>query len=515
MSLSALYNGASGMVALGTGMQVISNNLANLNTTAFKERLALFQDLSYSSETTPSNLQTNISQLGHGVTTSSISTRFYEDGGFEASNEATDLAISGSGFFQVSQGDTVHYTRAGNFRLNVDGELVDSSGFVLNARPIENGETGSLQPVVLTPERQEMAAKATTAVTLGVNIGSTVDTSTDAVNPFFNLAQRWNGTSDDPLASSAYAFTNDFKVYDATGKSHTLTLYADSVSTDTQGLKVYEYVVGMNPAEDARNISDSGAGLLMAGTLIFSTSGQLMSMSAYVPTEGSNPSDLSTWVPASEGENGPAMNVSFVTSSSDSGTEAGVTSQTISLDLGLGAQWSRASGSPAEIGNDITRVPGYSQAIDPPVGGSTATGPYVSTAYDGSSVQNYSSQNGYTNGYLVRVAFTDEGIMQATYSNNMTADLFQVPLFNFIGVQGLYAEGLNHFTPTDESGEAIEGIAGSSNFGKIYGSTLEVSNVDMARQMTQMIMNQRSYQFNSKTIQTADAMIQKAMELKR
>ncbi len=511
MSLSALYNGASGLVALGNGMQVVSNNLANLNTTAYKERLALFQDLTYSMETTPSNLQTNISQTGHGTMLAAISTRFYENGGFETSTAATDLAISGSGFFQVTRGDAVHYTRAGNFRLNNAGELVDASGFVLSARPIENGGTGALQPAVITPERREMAARATTAVQLGVNIGSQTDKSVNAANPFFSLAQRWNGTADEPLSSGAYAFANDFRVYDATGKSHTLTLYADGVTTDAQGMKVYEYVVGMNPAEDARNMSGAGAGLLMAGTLIFSPAGQLLSMSAYVPTEGSDPSDLSTWVPASEGENGPAMNVNFAVSNAS----AENTPQTISLNLGLGDQWSRANGSPAGIGTDITRVPGYSLAVNPPANGGGASGPYASTAFEGDSAQNYANQNGYANGYLVRVAFTEDGIMRATYSNNMTADLFQVPLFNFRGVQDLHAEGMNHFTPTDASGEAMEGVAGSENFGTIYGGALELSNVDMARQMTQMIMIQRNYQFNSKTVQTADAMIQRAMELKR
>lgn len=514
MSLSALYNGASGMVALGSGMQVISNNLANLNTTAYKERLALFQDLTYSMETTPSNLQTNISQSGRGVKLAGISTRFYENGGFEASNEATDLAISGSGFFQVTHGDTVHYTRAGNFRLNKDGELVDSSGFVLSARPLENGGVGELQPAVITPEKREMAAKATTSVKLGVNIGSSADNVANAANPFFSLAQRWNGAAEEPLLSGTHGFANDFKVYDSTGKSHTLTMYADGVSTDAQGIKVYEYVIGMNPAEDARNLPETGAGLLMAGTLMFSPSGQLLSMSAYVPTEGSDPSDLSTWVPAGEGENGPAMNASFVVPSSDPNVPASSTSQTISLDLGLGAQWNRASGSPADIGTDITKVPGYAAALNPPVGGG-ASGPYASTAYDGQSAQNYANQNGYAKGYLMRVAFTEDGTMRGTYSNNMTVDLFQVPLFNFIGVQGLHAEGMNHFTPTEESGEALEGVAGSENFGKIYGNSLELSNVDMARQMTQMIMTQRNYQFNSKTVQTADSMIQKAMELKR
>lgn len=515
MSFCALYTGASGMIALGNGMQSISNNLANVNTTAFKEQLTLFQDFAYTMETTPSNLQTNFSQLGHGVNVADVSTRFYENGGFQSSNEATDLAISGSGFFQVTQGDKIHYTRSGNFRLNKDGELVDASGFVLSARPIENGRTGELQPAVITPEKRELAAKPTTAVKLGVNIGSETDKTVDVDNPFFSLAQRWNGAAEEPISSGAASFTNDLKVYDSTGKSHRLTLYADTVTTNAQGLKVYEYVVGMNPAEDARNLPKNGAGLLMAGNLVFSPSGQLMSMSAYVPTEGSDPSDLSTWVPAQEGENGPAMNVSFVVPSSDPNTPASSTSQSISLDLGLGSQWDRASGSPAAIGTDVTRIPGYDKALNPPAGGSVASGPYASTAYEGSSGENYATQNGYAQGHLVRVAFTEDGTMRATYSNNITADLFQVPLFNFIGVQNLQGEGMNHFTPTPESGEAIEGVAGTENFGKIYGNSLELSNVDMARQMAQMIITQRGFQFNSKTIQTADSMLQKAMELKR
>jgi len=514
MSLSALYNGASGMVALGNGMQVISNNLANLNTTAYKERLALFQDMTYSMETTPSNLQTNFSQSGHGVNLAAISTRFYENGGFEATNESTDLSISGSGFFQVTRDDKVHYTRAGNFRLTKDGELVDPSNFVLSGRVMENGVAGELQPVIIGPEKQEMAARATTAVTLGVNLGSETDSIANAAHPFFSMAQRWNGADESSLLSGTYGFSNDFKVYDSTGKSHTLTLYADGVTTNAQGIKVYEYLVGMNPAEDARNISARGAGLLMAGTLMFSASGQLLSMSAYVPTEGSDPSDLSTWVPAAQGENGPAMNATFAVPSSGPNVPAGTTSQSISLDLGLGSQWSNAGGNPAAIGTDITKVPGYGAAMNPPIGGG-ASGPYVTTAYNGQSAQNYASQNGYAKGYLTRINFTEDGIMRATYTNNMTVDLYRVPLFNFVGVQGLHAEGMNHFTPTPESGEALEGIAGNDNFGDIYGSSLETSNVDMARQMSQMIITQRNFQFNSKTVQTADAMIQRALELKR
>lgn len=512
MSFSALYTGATGMTALGTGLQVISNNLANQDTVAFKEGLALYQDLVSSLETTPSNLQTNFSQLGHGVTLMDVSTRFYENGTFRASNTATDLAIEGSGFFQVTSGDRVHYTRAGNFRLNNEGALVDPSGFVLSARPIADGARGDIEPAVITPEKQEMPAKATSQVKMGLNIGSSADSVVNTENPFFSLAQSWNGArQDEPVGTTG--FTNTFQVYDSTGKSHTLTMYADAVTTNAQGLKVYEYVIGMNPAEDARDVSARDAGMLMAGNLIFSASGKLMSMSAFTPTEGSDFSDLSTWTPAQGGENGPAMNLSFLTAPAADGEAPGRVDQTLSLDLGLGGAWTRSSGTPADIGADPSKLAGYTDARQGRL--TAASGPYATTAFNGASSQNYASQDGYASGSLVRVEFTSDGVMRGTYSNNQTVDLYQVPLFNFRGVQGLNAEGNNHFTPTTESGEALEGVPGTDNFGSIKGSSLEVSNVDMARQMSQMIITQRDFQFNSKTVQTADSMLQKAIELKR
>ena len=96
--MSSLYIGAVGMIALGDGMQVVANNLANVNTVGFKERMALYQDLYNSYLTAPSNNVTNLSQQGHGVKLSAISTRFYETGALQAGNDSMDMAISGKAF---------------------------------------------------------------------------------------------------------------------------------------------------------------------------------------------------------------------------------------------------------------------------------------------------------------------------------------------------------------------------------------------------------------------------------
>ena len=105
--MSSLYIGSTGMIALGESMQTVSNNLANMNTVAFKERMHLFEDLISTPVPTPSSgigrnnnsTPTNYSQMGQGVRTSAVITRFYENGGIEKGDRVTDLCIGGKGFF--------------------------------------------------------------------------------------------------------------------------------------------------------------------------------------------------------------------------------------------------------------------------------------------------------------------------------------------------------------------------------------------------------------------------------
>ena len=105
--------------------------------------------------------------------------------------------------------------------------------------------------------------------------------------------------------------------------------------------------------------------------------------------------------------------------------------------------------------------------------------------------------------------------MSIMYDNGKSQAMYQIPLFIFRGEQDLKAEGGNLYSATLDSGEAIEGAANEENFGKIVSTSLEMSNVDVARQFAHMISNQRGFQFNSKIITTSDSMLQKALELKR
>ncbi len=499
--LRALYSGASGMKTLSQGMQAVSNNLANVNTVGFKQQQALFEDLMSQYAGTGNSASTSISQVGLGSRLTSIRT-MYGQGPYESGTDITDLSINGKGFFQVTSGDKIHYTRAGNFRFDKDGNLVDPNGFVLNGRPILDGAEGTATGISLPPGengRNIMPAKATTSITAINNLGSG-DRSSDAANPFFSLLSKWNGAADSPLGDSAYSYKQAIKVYDASGNAHDVTIYFDGAG-ESGGNKYFEFVVGMDPAHDGSALAGtSGAGLLMAGTLTFNSSGQLVNMSAYTPT-GADATNLGNWAPASFGADGlPQFSATFA---------GGGGAQGVGLDLGLSSSsgaWTAGAGSPAAVGSDASNLTGMA-------GASLAA--LSTTAYGGSSSEIRSRQDGYGQGFLAGIDINSEGIISGRYSNGQSADLYRITLYRFTSEDGLRREGMNHFSATRESGAAEEGLPDTENFGTVAAKTLEQSNVSMEREFVNMIIYQRGFQTNSKSIMTADAMIQRALELKR
>jgi flagellar basal-body rod protein FlgG len=127
MALDALYSAATGMYAQQTALDNISNNLANVNTTGFKSGRTAFSDLLYS-DLTPQQAAKQGSQEGLGVQVSAIQTQMGQ-GNLQTTGNATDLAIQGQGFFEVTQGNgTKAYTRAGAFTADASGNLVTPTG---------------------------------------------------------------------------------------------------------------------------------------------------------------------------------------------------------------------------------------------------------------------------------------------------------------------------------------------------------------------------------------------------
>lgn len=497
--MRSIFTGATGLKTLAEGMQVVGNNLANLNTVGFKQSMMLYQDMTSQIEGPGSASVTAVPQVGMGSRVGDVRTLFTQ-GSFETGSDITDLALSGKGFFQVTKDGYTHYTRAGNFRFTNDGTLTDPNGYAVTGIPITNGAEGSVGPLKLPLNDKKqiiLAPKATTTITQALNVGVTTDSTTDAANPYFSLVGAWNGTATPPLGSGAYGYHQTQRVYDSAGKAHDLEIYFDGAPGPGNGNKVVEYLVTMPPAQDgSANAGTAKAGLLMSGTLTFNSSGQLIDMSAFAPT--GDASVLGNWAQAPIVGGSPQFNATFT----------GGAAQAMTLGFGLtGATgWTGGAANAAAVGTTAAQLPSM---------GTTTRASIATIAYPGTSSAMYTKQDGYTEGYLMNLQVNREGIMSGKYSNGESADLYRIPVFRFISQENLRHEGMNHFSATTTSGAAEMGKANTSNYGAMSSNALEQSNVDVAREMVNLITTQRGFQSNSKIVTTADAMIQKALEIKR
>src|SRR5208337_3263573 len=125
----------SGLDASNSALNTISNNLANLNTTGYKDSTVNFQDMFY--QLLGSNGSGDQLQVGAGTSVSSIETNF-SGGTVQYTDVSTDVAITGNGFFVVQDGSNTYYTRAGDFTQNSSGYLVTSDGYEVMGYPATN-----------------------------------------------------------------------------------------------------------------------------------------------------------------------------------------------------------------------------------------------------------------------------------------------------------------------------------------------------------------------------------------
>ena len=174
--LSSFFSGISGLMANSYGINVVGNNIANVNTIGYKGARATFQDVLYQSVFGTAGT----SQIGRGTALSSVDTLFAQ-GSFESTSEPTDLAIGGKGFFVVRQlnGDdpatdqtnSLYYTRAGQFRFDKEGYLVNPAGYLLQGRQIDrvtHTPFGVDDDVLISPEPSE--PRATTLIAMAANL---------------------------------------------------------------------------------------------------------------------------------------------------------------------------------------------------------------------------------------------------------------------------------------------------------------------------------------------------------
>lgn len=510
----SMYTGISGLQAQSQATSVVSNNLANSTTTGYKSSSISFEDVFYSTVYAGGS----VDQVGNGVTVSSITTDFSQ-GAYQSTNTVTDVAINGDGFYIVEDPDTgsTYYTRDGGFIFDTNGYLVDSHGNRVQGWETDDGSiTGGLVDIRL--DNSQSPPLASSEITFALNLDSTeTDNTESSTNKWASLFEVYDGTSDTPLEDSRYAYQTTITVFDENGASHDLTVYYDPVATD-DGSIVWEYMVGCDASEDKRDFAGtdmadtSGAGALVTGTMTFSSSGDLQSMTAFTlsdtPTDPTDPMAEENWVLSDFDNNGlPVFEANFTGADEN---------QTIALDFGIsnsdfatGTGWNAGTvGSLDDLAAvaDVDDLPSFNTGI-------LATNATTSTT--ASSATYSMTQDGYAPGELVDIAINENGILSGTYTNGQSQELFTFALADFTNTQGLYAEGSNLYSATTDSGQALIGTPGSAGFGTLASNSLEQSNVDTATELTNLIIIQAAYQANSKIITTADTLLSTAINLKR
>ena len=469
--MRSLYSGVSGLQNHQIRMDVIGNNISNVNTIGFKKGRVNFQDLisqSMSGAARPSDEVggVNPKQIGLGMTVATIDT-IHTQGSLQTTGVVSDLAIQGNGFYVMRTGDKELYTRAGAFGLDAQGYLVNpANGLRLQGwvpEKLADGTMGAIKTAadvtdLIIPVGSKDPAKQTTLVELACNL----DKRTPVIP---------EGSG--PATVSEGTWSLDKKVYDSFGNTHVMRMNFTRTPAVNNSWDVVVQVDPERPADaevpsnvtlgfDEATAAGNGAG---EGTFTI-TFDNLGSIATVTDAQGNVAETGRIQVP-----------VSFDVENDATGA---VLTQNFLIDVG-------------EVGSYTNSTTQFAET---------------------SSTKAF-RQDGYSMGYLETYKIDQKGVITAVYSNGTERDLGQIAMATFTNPGGLEKMGETLFSESINSGEALLGPSGVAGKGKIISGTLEMSNVDLAEQFTDMIVTQRGFQANSKTIQTSDQMLQELLTLKR
>ncbi len=512
---SALWIGTTGLAASSKQMDVIGNNLANSNTLGFKAANTYFASMLNQSLSGGSS---GTMQVGQGVTISEVATQFSQ-GSFETTGNATDLAIDGEGFFIVQDAEGAQYfTRAGAFRINAEGYLVDVNnyrvqGFNLYVPGQEDEQADiSLQNV-------QSAPRATTEFAVAANL--------------------------DDAAAAGEKFSITQTVFDSKGQAHNLSV--QFMRTEGNGMWGFEATL------DSTNISTgqaySGVKFDENGNLSAMYTASLANATATTAGDGTMTAAVDKVgqlykATASDIVLTRGLTDQSWTVTSHGGYENAVvvlaTADAVSLDLdGMGGAditfnlvdtW--ADGDTISFGIAQTEAPltdvlltfgtlSNGATIGDQSSGTNqinwnlvGAGSQRITGYASPSVIKTLSSDGYSSGVLKALSVSKDGVINGFFTNGQSAELGQIMLAMFPDITQLQKSG-NYFIQTANSGEAIKNRPGSGGLGQIMSNSLEISNTDVAKEFINMISAQRAYQANARVITTADQLLSELMNIKR
>ena len=521
---ASFYNGVSGIISHQYSIDVISNNIANINTVGYKASEAEFSTL-FSKMLSQSEVLPATNQIGLGTTINSTALDMRQ-GSFQNTDRPFDLAIGGDGWFSITHDGDILYTRDGGFSIDKSGYLGDGRGGYLlavtannikeiddkyvidksvNKIPIPTTTSPNKLNKIFMPPQLTIPAEPTTYVKINGNLDSTINY--DFVKKDITYQNYNQNIVDDKTVISGRVETDEnifnpkygdevyVTIKNKDGKTYThhaqldqnldWSLQLDSIDgIEIKKIELNTYQEVPNKAHFAtpviletgekgtvdmsftKVIPQDNNGLVWNGTIqLLDSKGNIIDSKDGTLTYDSN---------------GALISNSFETlQRADGGT----------IDIKLGTPYNK----------------------DDPYSGYDGV---VSLVGDSSLYKE--EHDGYVAGDLKEYTIENDGIVYAIFDNGKSSPIANIPIYNFQNDQGLEKIGSNYFKYTPNSGEAFLYTNKNGEVIKtIYSNKLENSNVELSQALTELIVMQKAFDANAKSITTSDQMIQKAIEMKK
>lgn len=567
--MRSLYSGVAGLKTHQTRMDVIGNNIANVNTTAYKSSSMTFSELMSQTTQKASGANattgvggTNAKQIGLGVKAGAINTAITTQGSAQSTGNPFDIMITGDNFFVVSNGSENFFTRDGSFYVDGAGNLaMTSTGYNVMGWGVDE-TTGNIKQDTVTALRIMSAANMTypPEATTKANISGILDendkdvTSANGktVNLNFFDARGYSYTAKFTFKQSGGDKTNEYsmelsKLLDSTGaeidisklefgnrsqqKMETkVTLNTDAYKWDGKVLKTKDGTT------DVADLAD-----------IFKADGSLITPADDAAAQKQQKAlDAIAKAYGYEGSTDEFLNL-YITSTVDKDKQltiqdllgnmmAGKTTDVLPADgSAITMEGRYFEGTTVVFNKDtgkLESVGGSTTNLNVNAAFSALGGNFSDVTIDLSECTNYDNKGtstiGATSGDLdglgtgrrlgdmIGVSIQKDGMIYANYDNGMTKLLGQIATAAFANASGLEKEGDNLYSATLNSGE-FDGIGVDITAGGGYMSTgqLEMSNVDLSSEFTEMITTQRGFQANSRIITVSDTLLEELTNLKR
>jgi flagellar hook protein FlgE len=565
-----MYSGVSGLKTHQTKMDVIGNNIANVNTVAYKSSSITFSELMYQTtqkSSGPNDLTgtggTNARQIGLGVQSAAINTAISSQGATQTTGNPFDICITGQSFFIVSDGNDNYFTRAGAFTVDAVGNLVmTSNGYNVMGWGVDD-TTGTIRKDTVEPLRIMSAEKLVCepeatekSYVSGIMDKNDEDAATEAgralsLSFYDNLGYSYtakfsvHSTLDDGVY---YVQLDDVLSKGTDGKMHSITeQYPGTVLSD---------IVNIGTTFEA-NVS-------VAKSMLPTASVPSVGTIRYVSDATTDPVTMTDWAlptttaaPVTVNMKEDGTTIDSVTWDFTGGMDATMQKQLKDIygfsDADL-ASLKKVTINYADGTLTIDRKEvkgskltydtnnGYFRDID---GEKFITMDFTTTLPDGTPMEKFSdiemdwsASNMYNNsgtstitavsgdtkglgtgrrlGNMSGITVQTNGMIYASYDNGMTQLLGQIAVAEFANAAGLEKAGENLYSASLNSGEFDGvGVDITASGGYMTTGVLEMSNVDLSAEFTEMITTQRGFQANSRIITVSDTMLEELVNLKR